>query len=329
MNVKQAKQLPMPYLLSRLGFEPVRTEKGGNELWYLSPFREEREPSLHISRGHTWPWVWKDFGDEGGTVIDFVMRYKKSDLRQALQFLDSFFPTNTSSNSGKKREETTKKQETPLSYSHQHSSKPKQSIMEESKLELLNIRPLSHPAIFQYLEEIRCIPKELASKYLVEVSYRNRKNNKDYFAFGMENESGGYEIRAASDHYRFKSALNGRDITLIKGILPNSDTINVFEGMTDFLSLLVMMNTTNLSGDSLILHSLSSFGRASEILQGESYDTINTFLDNNRAGEEGTDRFLKAFPGQAISQSSLFAPHTDLNDALKANQIPDFLSASR
>ena len=68
-----------------------------------------------------------------------------------------------------------------------------------------------------YLQEERKIPADLARQYLKEVKYRNIPLNKTFFAFGMENESGGYEIWAASDQYKFKSALIKRDISVIRG----------------------------------------------------------------------------------------------------------------
>ena len=135
----------------------------------------------------------------------------------------------------------------------------------------------------------------------------------------MENQSGGYEIRVASSKYSFKSALKARDITLIRGISPERGIVNVFEGMTDFLSLLVMMNCSNLAGDSLIMHSLSSYQRAADCIHAKGYQVINTFLDNDTPGREGTERLKNEFGEKVTSQSPMFAGYKDLNDALRAN----------
>jgi len=79
MNSDKAKTLPLDELLGRFGQQPVKRNGSREELWYKSPFRQEEEPSFHISRvrhPRLGPiWVWKDFGDEGGTVIDFIQRY--------------------------------------------------------------------------------------------------------------------------------------------------------------------------------------------------------------------------------------------------------------
>ena len=92
------------------------------------------------------------------------------------------------------------------------------------------------------------------------MKYRNLNNQKEYFAFGIKNESNGYEIRVASDKYAFKSALIKKDISVIKGFKTNG-VVNIFEGMTDFLSLLTMLKTDNLHGDTIIMHSVKATDR--------------------------------------------------------------------
>ena len=61
MNSHQAKQIDLPNLMSRLGYEPTAIKKGGNEYWYRSPFRSEKDASFHTSYLGG-KWIWKDFG---------------------------------------------------------------------------------------------------------------------------------------------------------------------------------------------------------------------------------------------------------------------------
>lgn len=49
MRADEAKKLPLDQILSSLGFSPVKSQKDGQELWYASPFRAEKDASLHIS----------------------------------------------------------------------------------------------------------------------------------------------------------------------------------------------------------------------------------------------------------------------------------------
>lgn len=318
MNSIQAKQLSLPDIMARLGFEPTQVQKGGEELWYKSPFRDEKDASFHTSfLGGK--WIWNDFGDDGGTVIDFVMRLKNyRQVSEALDFLEKMY-RGKSWNLAAKPTPSVASESDLFSSQQQEFFKPYQAA--SGDLEFVEAHEIRSSVISLYLTRQRAIPKRLVDLYLKEIKYRNR--GKDFFAFGMENASGGFEIRAASDEYKFKSALIKRDITFIKGTSPEKKAVNVFEGMTDFLSLLAMYNSEQMAGDAIIMHSLSSFPRTVEFIRSHDYATVNTFLDNDRAGQECTERFKTELGEKAVSQSAIFAPHEDLNDALKAHRVPD------
>ncbi|WP_040007310.1 toprim domain-containing protein [Fibrisoma limi] len=324
MNVEQSKQLSLPDILARLGHQPVKEAKAGRELWFRSPFREEAEPSFHASIGRAGFWIWKDFGDEGGTVIDFVMRYQGyTQIKDALSFLNAMYqPSLFSSMPSRHKPKAIPKPEAPSLFSF-HQQKDREAVenfSENRQLEFLGAGPIQSQAILNYLIRERHIPVELVQRYLQEVRYRNTANGKEYFAFGMANQSNGFEIRVASSRYSFKSALKARDITIIPGSDPNSQDVSVFEGMTDFLSLLAMQERQSLPGHAIIMHSLSSYRRAADAIQSAGYTHVKTYLDNNRPGQEGTEKFKAEFGSRVFSQSETFAPYTDLNDALKAYQ---------
>lgn len=319
MNSEKAKMIDLPVLMSRLGFQPIKMTKGGRELWYLSVFRTESEPSLHISfiGGK---WIWNDFGsDDGGNVIDFIMRLKNLNFKDALGFLRDMYQ-------GPLFDPPAKPKDDLFSFQKQSPS----GLGDDRQLEFIEAHEIRNPLIFSYLKK-RKIADSLARTYLLEIKYLNhakpQTRHKPFFAFGMQNQSGGYEIRAASDDYSFKSALIARDITLIRGRGGQGASVNVFEGMTDFLSLLVLIGSDHLKGDVIVMHSLSSFFRVEKAIKEWEYSRINTFLDNNPAGQKGTHRFLEAFPGIVTSYSDLFAPHIDLNDALRAGAKLSFSNA--
>lgn len=317
MNSKQAKQISLPDLLKQLGHSPVKTAKAGRELWYTSPFRNEKDASFHTSYLGG-KWIWNDFGDIGGTVIDFVMRYEGfTSVKEALIYLESKFPRPAPLFDSRKSEAPNL-----FSFQQQSGRFAASNFSENRKLAFISAKPLTNSLILAYLIHERHLSESLAKAYLREVKYRNLDTGKEYFAFGMENQSGGYEIRVASDKYSFKSALKARDITVIAGKNPDDRTVNIFEGMTDFLSFLVMMNAGNLAGDSIIMHSLSSFGRTAQHIRAKGYQTIKTYLDNNTPGQECTQRFCEEFGGLVVPQSEIFAPYTDLNDALRAHSKP-------
>ena len=90
MNAQQAKKIDLPDLLSRFGYEPIKITQGGRELWYPSPFRKEKTASFHTTfKGDK--WIWNDFGDSGGNVIDFVMRHEGLLFKEALAFLRNMY----------------------------------------------------------------------------------------------------------------------------------------------------------------------------------------------------------------------------------------------
>ena len=305
MNSEQAKKLSLPDIMSRLGYEPVSIKKGGFEYWYASPFRKEKEPSFHTSfLGGK--WIWNDFADRGGTVIDFVMRHENYQrVSDALRFLDDMFQ-------GQLFTQKIIKPQKPFSFQQQRQS----LAVDERQLEFISATDIQNPLIISYLTKERCIDEKIVRQYLKEVRYRNKANDKEYFAFGIENRSGGYEVRVASDKYPFKSALIKRDITVIPGCRSGNVVVNVFEGMTDFLSLLTMMKTDRLVGDALLMHSLSSYQRTVDFIKEEGYTRVNTFLDNNRSGKEHTEKFQNEFGKKIEEQSSMFLYNEDLNDLL-------------
>ncbi len=318
MNAAQAKLLSLPEIMERLGFMPTQVAKGGGELWYKSPFREEKDASFHTSfLGGK--WIWNDFGDDGGTVIDFVMRLKGyRQVGDALAFLENMYKGRSF------RQAASAPGQTDLFSFQQQVDFLGQPEAASRELEFVEATVIRNPLIYSYLTKERALPRRLVDLYFKEVKYRNK--GREYFAIGMENASGGYEIRSASDAIRFKSALPKRDISVVAGASPEKGVVSVFEGMTDFLSLLAMMKLERLGGDAVIMHSLSSYPRTSEYLRGRGYEVVHTFLDNDGPGRECTERFKADFPGRVVSQSGQFEPYVDLNDALRANQVPQFLS---
>jgi len=326
MKAAEANNIDFPDLLSRLGHQPVSIQKGGNELWYLSPFRTEKEASFHISKGRKYAWVWKDFGDEGGTVIDFIMRLQgHRDLKKVLSYLTGFYSNNVKILPSPKRVGESQSQPTLFS-SHGQEAELPPSFKEDRDLEFIKAHEVRNPIIYSYLSKERGIPRPLIDRYVKEVHYHNKKKGKNFFGFGMENRSGGYEIRAASDKYSFKSALTNRDISFIKGKEPSRKSVNVVEGMTDFLSLLAMYNTEQLAGDTIIMHSVSSYARTADIIKGMGFETIHTFLDNDDTGRKCSQKFVDEFGDKLKNQSSIFEPYKDLNKALVANRASKGLS---
>ena len=309
MNSQQAKQIDFPDLLARLGYEPIKSAKAGRELWYRSPFRTEKTASFHTSY-LSGKWIWKDFGDEGGNVIDFVMRYESCDFKHALSFLRNLYQGSLFDQSRTRGQGTS-------SFQQQEPE-----IEEDRALEFLEAHPIQNSVILDYLSQQRRIPPSIAKKYLLEVKYRNTIKDKVFFGFGMLNESGGYEIRSASDRYKFKSALLKRDISVVQGRGPESKSVSIFEGMTDFLSLLVLRGVDQLEEDAIVMHSVSSFKRTVQFIEEQGYERVFSFLDNDETGEKYRAKLKDQLPDIQLQFSNQsYQGYKDLNAALAGNGI--------
>lgn len=307
MNSDQAKKLDLPAIMARLGYYPVKETKNGAEKWYASPFRNEADPSFHTSYLGG-KWIWNDFGDAGGTVIDFVMRHENySSVKDALAFLRE--------NHGRVGQRIINSRQSSFSFQQQPAAAVAAAPARE--LELVSAKPVRNSVIIRYLTEKRGINPDLIPIYLAEVRYKNLKSGKTFFAFGTKNVSDGYEIRAASDKFNFKSVIGPRDITVFKGLKPELKIADVFEGITDYLSLLTMMKTDHLNGDIIIMNSLSSYNKTLAFLQDQDYKSINLFLDNDKPGNEATKSFIDDLGPELVhDQASMFLPYVDLNDML-------------
>lgn len=293
MNSEQAKNISLPDLMARLGYQPTKITKGGIEYWYVSPFRSESEPSFHTSYLGG-KWIWKDFGDRGGTVIDFVMRHENyTNVKQALAFLDALF-------SGQKKSKN--KNQSSFSFQQQSPAQPTFKLEKVIPLE----RTLS------YLTDTRKLDAEIVKKYLMEVYFWNTENGKLYFAPGIQNRAGGYEIR----NLYFKSCVGKKDFTFLKG--EKSGTCAwIFEGFIDFLSFLTHKRTLELEQDTIILNSVSFGHNALAFIQESNYTQIQTFFDNDRAGRDLLETFRQGLGLDKIyPMNFLYEEHSDYNEML-------------
>lgn len=311
MNAEQAKKLSLPAILAQLGHQPAKSLKDGRELWFKSPFRPEAEPSFHTSfLGGK--WIWNDFGDTGGTVVDFAMRYYRADVRGALASLERL-----------------------VGAQHQALfAAPEPSVAAGrvgepdagGTLVLRRVCPLSADsfngrALLQYVCGQRGIDPELACRHLYEVLYHNTQTGKTYFAAGMANQAQGYEIRNAY----FKSSLGGKDVSLIRG--NGNGLAAVFEGFMDFLSALTHYRAVDeqryerLAGaDVLVMHSASFQQRTAELLGAGGYERILLFVDNDATGQKVRARLEADLAGRTVDCSQTYRGHKDFNEFLLAQR---------
>ncbi len=296
MNTAQAKKIPLREILARLGFQPVKTFKGGEELAYISPFREEKEPSLFVNIRKN---VWNDFGDIGGNALDFVIRHQHTNVKGALEFLDQMFGKGFTTPAV-----TVRNVRTPAS--------PKQESFLTDRIMPFGA---SADSLVAYITQERGINAEIAGKYLKEVHFTNRENGRGYFAVGFENMSGGYEIRNPF----FKSSLGTKNMSLIPGNGAGEE-LYVFEGFLDFLSKLTLESTSAFSADALILNTAKYVEKAIKFIQEKGYKRIIGFLDNDKTGEEVTEKLKSEFESKFLDNRGNYQEFKDLNEFLQQQE---------
>ena len=287
MNSLQAKKIPLADVMARLGYEPLKTFKGGQEVQYRSPFRHEKEPSFYVNIAKN---VWYDFGERGGNTLDFVMLLENCDVRGALDFLDRLF-----------------------SKGYKPIRVAQTTVLPEGDptFELLEVKPLNSLGLVKYLTEVRAINSSVARTYLEEIHYKNKTDGKNYFAAGIKNQSGGYEVR----NPYFKTSIGKKDFSLVKG-KEGGGEVMVFEGFMDFLSCLTDTGKKQMDCDILVLNSVSFRQPVVGFIKAGGYQKVYTFFDNDKAGAEATEFFKQELGGIVETCNQFYLPHKDYNQLL-------------
>lgn len=283
LNFSESKKIPITEYLARLGFEPAKVR--GNDYWYRSPFRSEKDPSFKVNARLN---LWYDHGlGEGGTILDLGAKINSCSVVEFLAKLES-------------------DRFDPATFRFQRRSEP----AEENKLIVTAVSHLNDPSLIGYLSE-RGISKEIADQYCLEAEFKI--GQKQYRAVAFQNESGGFELRNSW----FKGSSSPKDVAFYDSDNPN---LCVLEGFIDFLSL-KQFGKNGFHGTEcsnfLILNSLSFLSRNIDRLK--HHETVSLFLDNDAAGRQAKMRIASA----GISykdESDLYKSFKDVNEYLVSLQ---------
>ncbi|OPC52973.1 hypothetical protein BAY06_02465 [Elizabethkingia anophelis] len=326
MTCKQLNLIDLEEILAQLGHFP--TKHNEKELWYLNPFSSETKASFKLNKSYN---CWYLFSEGiGGNNIDFVKKYYGYSVKEVLVWASAqcFSSLPYQAN-----------------HHHHHLSEYKlpmlnpikklesrllpQSYNTKSNCKIQKILDLENRNLKRYLKE-----RGLSAKvypYIREVYFS--MNNKQLYALGLENLSGGLELRNSF----YKGCVFKKDISFLsignvdEGINSETDSqrkyvqrnnnknnyrnVSVFEGMMDMLSFIELQKSY--VGDLLILNSVAILGTAKEYLN--SYSSISLFLDNDSAGFKSKIELQTSFP-DAIDYSNLYSGHKDLNEFLMSMQ---------
>ena len=165
MNCEHANQIDMVDYLNSLGHQPKKIT--GKDYWYISPFREEKEPSFKVERNKN---VWYDHGPgKGGKLVDFVMEVYHCNVSEALQKFSSFQQQNNYQNNVVR----------PQFHLHENTLLNHQDSRETAIKIIAAKKPIEDLVLCRYLKQRR-IEKNIADKYCFEVQFTNADKEKVY-----------------------------------------------------------------------------------------------------------------------------------------------------
>jgi hypothetical protein len=272
-----AREIPIVEFLKKNGYSPVKENQ--KEAWYLSPIRKESTPSFKVSKILN---RWYDHGlGKGGNIIDLVIEMNYNcPVQEALAILDRSTPS--------------------FSFQQQNTFT---GLKPEDEIRISKVLPLRHPALLNYLLRRKVNPKEVV-KYAYQVHY-NLKGNR-FFAIGIENVSGGWELR----NPYYKNAAAPKDYSFFS---TSKQLLSVTEGMFDFFSLLTLYPKLPQKSDFIVLNSVSFVSRIKNI--ASRYTKIGLYLDNDLAGKKTTKQLLADF-NNSVDMSAIYGFKKDLNEYL-------------
>ena len=274
INCEKARNISVMETLARLGHFPIKESE--KEVWFLSVLRSETQASFKVSKKLN---RWYDHGAGfGGNVIDLIQKVHNCSVKEALEFLTN-----------------------DISYFSFHQ----QAIFKknEPKISILQVNEIKHPALVQYLIS-RKISLAAARKYCKEVWYQY--NDKKYFAIGLQNNKGGWELRNTYS----KNSSSPKSYTYLKN---SGKHLVILEGMFDLLSLIELKCIDITHCDIIILNSTAFVKSIVQFFK--NYDKVNLFLDNDLTGKK-ISLLLNQNYGHTMDKSALYKNFKDLNEFL-------------
>lgn len=291
MNSKQAKSVPLPDFMARMGHLPARVR--GVDYWYTSPFRPlERTPSFKVDAHKN---VWFDHAlGLGGTIIDLVCHLETTtDISRVLASIAGTLGGATSPRAVIDSPATERRRDPPV---------------------IESVGAITNHELEAYLSA-RAIPVDLARLYLKEVAYRVEDGR--YRALGFANVAGGYEIR----NPHFKGTLGKKDFSYLPQ--PGSRDAAVFEGVFDFLSVLTHFKRDKALANVLVMNSVALIERAAQKLGEENIRKVHAYLDHDEAGQQALATFQERNAWEVVDGSGIYLGFKDANDFLAKQRKQD------
>src|SRR5690606_16950110 len=188
---------------------------------------------------------------QGGKLLKAIMTIENKSWKEALDFLKEFSNVEINTERKNRIKETETK---PLKV-------------------LFKVKP-NNSKLLQYFNE-RGISNDVLHQYTKQVHYK--MGDRNFFGIGIENQSGGYEIR----NPYLKSKLGNNDISVLQGRAGAG--IIVFEGMTDMLSFLQLQKDNNRQNNRtlVVMNSIVNLDKLTNYLENQNEKKVFLCLDGD------------------------------------------------
>lgn len=237
----------------------------------------------------------------GGKIIKAVMEMEDKRWKEAVDFFKDF---------GKVIITSDLKQE----FAEKRENIDENTNNDKSETKIIRSILPNNKKLIEYFES-RGISKEVLKKNAKQIHYEAQ--GKRYFGIGLENQSGGYEIR----NPMMKTKIGKNDITIVKG--DKQDEMVVFEGFTDMLSFLQLMKDNGRENRRTLicLNSVTNTDKFIGKILGFK-GKMFLLLDGDSAGNLATEKIKNGFGEDKVKDiRQLYGIYeggnNDLNDYLK------------
>lgn len=287
---EKLQQIPIVDVLKVFG----QSTAHGQDNLYLSPFRDEKSPSFHISRdGHKW----YDFGTgEGGTVLTLVCKLLGCGGGKAYDFLASVSSTFIPSSHEEKKTSFCPENRGMINITDIH-----RSFSDRSLIDYATGRGITTGTLNRYCREI-------VFSYEGHPGFRNN-------AIGFQNNRGGWILRAPDVKRCTSSDITTINIYGERSDSPTSPTGIIFEGFFDFLSYIEISGQEWPQCDICVLNSVTNIRRAQDWVF--AHKEICTFFDNDAAGRKALQDLQPSTCVKVNDWSGLYEGFKDLGERLE------------
>ncbi|WP_138485387.1 hypothetical protein [Dyadobacter bucti] len=272
MKISDAKNIPIDDFLESLGH--ACTKEVGGRKWYKRPYGNENTASFVLSVDKN---AWYDHGEGvGGNILDLAIKYANiAGISEALKFIENtvgsgyIIPTI--------RQEL-KAMEPELPY---------YDLIGATDFNIYSGGALSRNA--QYLNS-RGIDPKAAAPYLKDIRFVARASSKkSYSGLGMQNNSGGFEVRRAGDWA--KTSVGSKDVSAFFADRDHAPWL-AFYSMIDFCSFITIDQPPIGTYNYLVINGDGLVGKAQEFIRNIPVGTMIHYPHRDISGQKAFHKLL-------------------------------------